>query len=188
MKMLPSLRLAALYGAFGLSLSGCFGGCGPSTPEGRDLEAGFACLDEAAPAGPTVILGTAEEGAFEPLTGGEDLVLDYGPQGGQHFYFSGRFFGAGPSDFVVARFEGDDAINSGSSSSFLDVQCSDGQWIEADNARLVMDSAAGGGGRLTVELGHCSGAGGGCSYDPETGEPLDFEVTASVTVELTVLP
>lgn len=171
---------------FGLSLSGCFGSCGPS-PEGRDLSEDVSCTDDAAPAAPTIVLGTAEDGEFVAL-GGEELALDYGAQGGQHFYFSGRFFGAGPTDFVLVRFTGDAATNEGNNQTFLDAQCSADQWVEAQNYRVFMSSAEGGSGTLTVELGHCTGAGDACDYPAGSDLPSNFEAVASAEVAVTILP
>lgn len=172
---------------FGLSLSGCFGSCGPS-PEGRDLSEDVSCTDDAAPAAPTIVLGTAEDGEFVALEGGEELALDYGAQGGQHFYFSGRFFGAGPTDFVLVRFTGDAATNEGNNQTFLDAQCSADQWVEAQNYRVFMSSAEGGSGTLTVELGHCTGAGDACDYPAGSDLPSNFEAVASAEVAVTILP
>lgn len=82
-------------------LSGCFGMCGPSGP---DPEA--SCVDDPPPSGgqPALVLGSASDGDFEPLSDGQTLALDYGSQGGQHFYYSIKAFGADTDALVFVTF------------------------------------------------------------------------------------
>lgn len=84
------------------SLTGCLFDCGPSTPEPET-----SCVeDEPAPADShAVVIGSAEgDSDFAKLSDGAELQLDYGSQGGQHFYYSLRLFGATAAQTLVVTF------------------------------------------------------------------------------------
>jgi hypothetical protein len=93
-------------------LSGCFGMCGPGGPSPD-----ASCVDDSAPSGggPAIVLGSSEEGDFEQLSGEPSLSLDYGSQGGQHFYYSIKAFGADTDAMVFVTFfrDGLDPIDGG---------------------------------------------------------------------------
>jgi hypothetical protein len=82
-------------------LSGCFGMCGPGGPSPE-----ASCVDDPAPSGdrPTIVLGSSQDGDFERLSDGQSLPLDYGDQGGQHFYYSVKAYGAGTEAMVFVTF------------------------------------------------------------------------------------
>lgn len=82
-------------------LSGCFGMCGPSGPSPE-----ASCVDDPAPSGgrPAIVLGSTSDGDFERLSAGQTLPLDYGDQGGQHFYYSIKAYGAGTDALVFVTF------------------------------------------------------------------------------------
>jgi len=97
--MRHSLRFALAL-PFAL-LSGCFGMCGPSGPSPE-----ASCVDDPAPSGgrPTIVLGSTTDGDFERLSAGQTLPLDYGDQGGQHFYYSIKAYGADADALVFVSF------------------------------------------------------------------------------------
>jgi hypothetical protein len=93
-----SLRAAALLSF--VALSGCFGMCGPSLPSPE-----ASCIDDPAPAGGAALeLGASFDGDFAPLRDDASLSLDYGDQGGQHFYYAIRAFGMNADAIVLVRF------------------------------------------------------------------------------------
>ncbi len=96
--MLRRLAFTSLF-----VLGGCFGSCGPGGGLRESTKA--SCASEAAPAGGFGIeLGDDEAGkAFESLAG-KTLHLDYGSQGGMHFYFSLRIYGFQKDSLVFVRF------------------------------------------------------------------------------------
>lgn len=140
-----------------LSLGGCFGSCssGPPDPEAD-------CVDLAAPSeSPAIVIGSTEEGDFAELREGATLTLDYGPQGGQHFYYALRLHGATESHTVNVSFipDGSEPFGGGS----------------ADGGAGAGGSALGGqGGAGGGDQGGRGGAGAGdCCY-AEGGNELLF--------------
>src|SRR5687768_9318901 len=86
--------------------AGCFCDGGACPEEGcGDLDPEAGCSDEDLPSGggPTLVLGTLVDGEFRTLDNGQRLQLDYGPQGGQHFYYSIRAFELDADWLLLAR-------------------------------------------------------------------------------------
>lgn len=75
-----------------LSIGACGGACGPRFPSPPEPSA--ACLSDAPPAGgeEAVIVGRGQGASFTPLMEGEELLLERGAQGGQHFFLTLRLF------------------------------------------------------------------------------------------------
>jgi hypothetical protein len=73
-----------------LALPGCFGGgCGPDDPNPSDPESTCLTSRPAPPDGKErVELGVVVGEALVPLAGSSPLLVERGPQGGQHFFVS----------------------------------------------------------------------------------------------------
>lgn len=188
-------------------LGGCFGACSPSIP---DPEA--ECQDLPAPSEQgRVVLGTAEDSEFEELSDGTTLKLDYGPQGGHHFYYSVRLYKPTSSMTLVVRFTPDDyepegeggaggagggdgagggyyeELTPGGSdfiflSDYLEESCDDG-WVEIKNLFLIVEGGSPSG-TFRVELGDCDED--GCPTDADGNYAHDTVVDdASVALTYT---
>lgn len=167
---LPSIWLAL----FLVPVPGCFGACSPSIPD-AEIECDE---DTAAPAGAEVVL-LDEEG--EVLADGTELELDYGPQGGQHFYVSLRAFPSGdPDEFLVASFEGEDGTRGDAQYFFVD-GCAG--WTSIEGDILQVNKASATSGLLVVELGHCDGS---CIW--EDNRPSNFVIRAGVDARISIVP
>ncbi len=92
---------------------GCFGSCSGPLRESTEL----ACVTAKAPAGSHDLrIGSDEAGkAFAPIDGAT-LHLDYGSQGGMHFYYSLRIYGATKESLIRARFYPDVPVSPSTSS------------------------------------------------------------------------
>lgn len=100
-------RLAWLF----FSLTGCFFDCGPGIPEPET-----SCVDDEPPPAdsPAIVIGSAEgDSDFAKLSDGAELKLDYGDQGGQHFYYSLRLHGATAAQTLVVTFTPSDFVGPG---------------------------------------------------------------------------
>lgn len=191
-------RFVWIFAAFTPLLSGCFGGCSPSIPEPE-----AECQDLPPPSEDgRVVLGTAEDADFQELSDGAKLKLDYGPQGGHHFYYSVRLFKPTSAMTLVVRFTPDDYepgdggaggmggehvedITPGGSdfiflSDYLQDGCDDG-WVEIKNLYLIVEGGSPAG-TLRVELGGCDAD--GCPTDAE-GNYAHDTVVDDATVALT---
>jgi hypothetical protein len=109
--------------------TGCFGAC-RSFEEPRFYEESD-CVEGEAPDEPALVVGTTEGEAFTEMSDGEALLIDYGPQGGQHFYVSARVAGAQADDFVELTLEGVP-----SAQSIASVPACAAGWSELQNMAL----------------------------------------------------
>ncbi len=118
-----------------VSWPGCGGSCSPQE-QLFEPEAGCAA-DAPTSAGVSIVLGTDEGQGFRELTDGATLQMDYGPQGGQHVYYSVRVAGALEGDQLQGSLS-EGGTNVGS--SVLAV-CPAGQWSEVTNnyTQLAVD-------------------------------------------------
>ena len=110
------------------ALAGCgFQACGPSDPD-RDTDT--ACDDRAPPAGneATVELGDATSGEVALFGDDATLVLQHGPQGGQHVYVSVALYATEPGTWThTLRFEQEGAS---SAATILPVEACSPGWTE----------------------------------------------------------
>lgn len=109
--------------------TGCFGSCQPFE-EPRFYEES-ECVAADAPSEPTILVGTTEGAAFTEMSDGEQLLIDYGPQGGQHFYVSARIAGAQEDDRLELTLEDEPSART---ISYVPA-CGDG-WAELQNMTL----------------------------------------------------
>jgi hypothetical protein len=186
-----AFALAALAGWIGCSLVlGCsdpFTDCaGCCTGEGCGFEAppptSLACVD--APArdeGVVLVIGRRQGDTFTPFLEGQSVGIDFGGQGGQHFYFAAQVLGAPEGASFFARYESSSTSDRGSFSRASSQSCGE-QWLELD-AYLPLDTGGGGTGTFTVQVGTCPES--GCSYD-DSGNYVPTEVYASAEIELDV--
>lgn len=120
-------------------------GCGPG-PEPVETD----CEEGAAPAGPTVNLGTRQGDQFLPFTPDSNaLTLQRGAQGGQHVYVSTQLY-TGKSGRFRERFslrEGHQVLGEGQAT----VEGCDEGWTVSHQITLFIDTATTSGGLLTVE-------------------------------------
>lgn len=194
------------------SLGGCFFDCGPGIPEPET-----SCVDdEPAPAdSPALVIGSAEgDGDFSKLDSGATLQLDYGSQGGQHFYYSLRLFGATPSQTLVVTFTPSDfeptgqggaaggGAGAGGEGSGGESNCCDSalpsdivvlsEFVDedCDSGWLEIDNLllqvydGSPSGIFRVELGSCEGS---CAVN-EQGVYVHTKVDATAEIELTYGP
>jgi hypothetical protein len=141
--------------------TGCFGTCGPFEEPRFYEETG--CVDEEAPEEPTLLVGTTEGQAFTEMTDGEALLIDYGPQGGQHFYVSARVAGALPEDLVVLTLDGEPSAQSFS----VVPECAQG-WAELENMQLEVPTDEERSDTLRVRVVRCETP--GCDRYAQEGE------------------
>lgn len=193
------MRCAPRFAWLLLPLGGCFSDCGGGDPPDPELN----CVDDqAAPSqSHAVVLGSAEDGEpFAPLAAGAKLQLDYGPQGGQHFYYSVRLYGASRAHTLVVSFQPKDSAPAGQGGAPLDgpplpsafvaltefdvddAGC-ENAWLEIDNLLLEVNSDRASG-TLRVELGTCDGA---CNVN-DAGVYVHSQVDASHEIELSYVP
>lgn len=174
------VALLALQGALAL-----FGACGPggqcdscSSPSTE-----LACVSDPAPVAtaPQIVLGRLEGTTFVPLGGGDRRQLDYGDQGGQHFYVTARWYAPPQGGMILLRYDGPN--NGGGATVFLEEPCS--SWLSADTY-VQIDSPEAQTGTLTAQAGTC--APGGCTYDEQTDRYLLDEVLAETAVVLEIVP
>ena len=195
------------------SLPGCFVDCGPGEPP----EPEKTCVDdEPAPAeGTSVVIGSAEDGAdFAKLSDGAELTLDYGSQGGQHFYYSVRLFGATSDQTLIVTFTAKSSVapaDGGGGSGAGGAGPSGGEGGGADEGERTVTSdivfltegedgcesgwveidnlrlqveEQSASGIFRVELGSCDGA---CELNAE-GAYVHTKVAAVSEIELTYRP
>ena len=95
-------RPLALLALTLLGFSGCFGSCNPG---GLRESTKLACVEAPPPSGVYgVQIGSSEGGKDFASLAGAKLNLDYGPQGGMHFFYSLRIFGAHKGSLLRANF------------------------------------------------------------------------------------
>ena len=159
-----------------LPLTGClFGGC-PDTPD----EPEQSCVDDGAPSSAALEL-LDEDG--EALDDGTSFTLEYGPQGGQHFYVSLRVFGGDLEDaFILSTFEGEDGTT-GQAQYFQQEGCAGWEAIEGE--LLQVNSPSDTTGTLRVQLGHCDGE---CQTDVDSGDLLNFVADAEDEAVIAIVP
>jgi hypothetical protein len=153
-------------------MAACLAGC----PRSQEYEQ--SCSDDDPPEGDAVLELLSEGDSLED---GSELSLDYGSQGGQHFYFTVRAFGVGTDELVLARFEATDE-NQGIEQIFFDQPC--GSWSVVENQILQVNSASASSGPFRVELGKCNGA---CEFDAD-GRITNFVVRASREARIVLVP
>jgi hypothetical protein len=152
-------------------------GCGGEPPPST-----LRCWDEPAPDdGVLLVLGEVTSEGFVGFAEGQSVTIDYGGQGGQHFYFGARVFGAPEGAVFFARFEGPSDRGTFSRSSSDEI-CTDG-WLELD-AYVPLDSGNAGEGVLTVQVGTCPES--GCAYDEQARSYVPTELYAEAAIGLVV--
>jgi hypothetical protein len=157
--------------------TGCFGSC-QGFDEQRFYES-TDCVPGDSPTEPTLVIGTTEGGAFTEMSDGEELLIDYGPQGGQHFYVSARVAGAQPDDLLELSLDGEPSAQRVSSVP----TCSAG-WAELENMTLEVPTDEERGDMLRVRLLRCETT--DCDpYGEGSGTPP--AVLAEVTVAISVV-
>jgi hypothetical protein len=159
-----------------IDCDGCCDGCGSDPPPTR-----LACVD--APEreeGVVLVLGYKSGSGFTPFVDGQSVGIDFGGQGGQHFYFAAQVLGAPAGATFFARYEGSTG-DRGSFSRASSQSCGE-QWLELD-AYLPLNTGGGGAGTFTVQVGSCPDS--GCSFD-DSGNYVPTEVYASADIELDV--
>lgn len=174
------LGLASLAGCSDpfIDCDGCCNGCGDDLPPPTSL----ACVD--APAreeGVTLVLGRRQGDTFTPFLEGQSVGVDFGGQGGQHFYFAAQVLGAPEGASFFARYESSSTSDRGSFSRASSQSCGE-QWLELD-AYLPLNTGGGGLGTFSVQVGTCPES--GCSFD-DSGDYVPSEVYASAEIELDV--
>ncbi len=154
-KMKPMRRpLACLI----LSLpvfSGCFGSCSDPLRESTEL----SCVEAKAPSDSHELrIGSDEASkAFAPIDGAT-LHLDYGSQGGMHFYYSLRIYGATKGSLVRSRFYPDVPESTSTSS------------VGSGSTGAQTTSASGGaGGSVATSSGASTSSGGGAGGAASSG-------------------
>lgn len=182
------LALALLAGSVGASqlagcgdpfidCDGCCDGCGSDLPPPTRISCVVAPAREE---GVLLVLGAKRNDTFTPFVEGQSVSIDYGDQGGSHFYFAAQVLGAPAGATFFARYEGG-AGDRGSFSRASSESCGE-EWLELD-AYLPLDTGGGGAGTFTVQVGTCPES--GCSFD-EAGNYVPTEVYASAEIELDI--
>jgi hypothetical protein len=116
-----------------LTLSACSGDdpnncddCGGPGPPGPTTK----CVSDAAAAGPTVVAGEIDGGAFVALAAGMQVQTHYGAQGGSHIQIAARVFAdAGPN--MTASIDIADEMGGGASTEVGFGSCGS-EWAEID--------------------------------------------------------
>jgi hypothetical protein len=147
--MASSVHRALALPTMLFALAGCgLQACGPSDP---DRETDTACDDRASPDGgkATVELGDAISGEVVPFGDDATLVLQHGPQGGQHVYVSVGLYVTEPGTWThTLRFEQEGAS---SAATTLPVEACSPGWTVTRDARVFLDRAGSQEGTITVK-------------------------------------
>ena len=172
------MRLEILALALALGTSGCFAGGGPFTEPRFPPSVG--CV-EGAPQDPALVLvvGTIEGQPFRELQDGVELAIDYGPQGGQHIYFSARVAGAQEGDQLRGRVE---SVGISDPVRALE-QCDVGSFAEVRDLFVALEDDSEQEVTLTVSVLRCEAAGDSDYYD-EGGTPPTVVAERSVRVSV----
>ncbi len=168
-------------------------GCGPSYSDCEgccdgcfedDLpETTSTCVDAANP-DQEVVIGSVESGPFSLLEPESTLVLDYGPQGGQHFYLALQLQGSVDGDMVRMSFTPESGLPA-ESTEFLSEGCPAPDALEIGNLRLEVPFQEETTGLLRVSLGRC--ANDLCEYNDMDGL-ANFVEKATAEVHVSVVP
>jgi len=171
-----------------ISLSGCpnpsCDGCSDDGPS-QQPETSVACVDATAPTGtePVIVFGEGSGASFEALADGASRQINYGDQGGQHFFVTVRWY-APPTDGVLLLSYKGGTSNHGSNTIFNDPGCTG--WLEAATY-VQLDNADQETGTLHAAGGRCD-ANNGCTYDEATNQYQLTETLAEADVDLSLQP
>ncbi|HTJ82287.1 MAG TPA: hypothetical protein VL400_11250 [Polyangiaceae bacterium] len=191
MRVSPQISTVLALGvcATAIALSGCPNpfceGCssndGPSSPP----ETNVACVEAPAPAGaePAIVFGDGSGSSFVAETGTAARQINYGDQGGQHFFVTVRWY-APPADGVLLLSYASATPNHGANTIFNDPGCTG--WLEA-KTYVQLDSASEETGQLHAAGGRCD-AQNGCTYDEATNEYVLAETLAEADLDVSLTP
>jgi len=112
-------------------------GCGPKD-ETSDEPTSTGCVDyQPDPVDATLVVGRDDSGTFVPLMPDDTLPMEFGQQGGQHFFIALRLL-VEPIDHTVRSTFVVDGQTHGSVAAR--VEGCDGQWTAVSQLRIVLSS------------------------------------------------
>ncbi len=161
----------------------CQDGCTDSD-DGLTPTTSVTCVDAPAPGAtePAIVFGEGSASSFTAFTGTPARQLDYGDQGGQHFYVTARWY-APPPDGVIVLSYASGSGNHGSQTIFNDPGCTG--WLEA-TTYVQLDQAVDETGTLHGSGGRCAAS--GCAYDESTDQYVLEEVLAEADQAVALKP
>lgn len=110
-------------------------------------------------------VGTSTDGVFSPIHDGQAFPMVFGPQGGQHFFYTLRVHTGATPLVMQATLRDAGGAKVGSATEYA--EACDETWFEIQNARLFLDSSTPLTGTFTLQLGTCPTD--GCTYDENAG-------------------
>ena len=116
-----------------------------------------------------------------PFMAGERRPLDYGEQGGQHFYVTARWYAPPLDGMLLLNYAG--AANRGGTAMFIEEACS--SWLSADTY-VQVDEATAQSGTLTAQAGTCLPE--GCAYDESQNSYVLESVIAETEIVVEIVP
>jgi hypothetical protein len=181
------LAVAFLLAVAPLTLGGCpqcQDGCSDSTDSGPTPTTSVTCVEAAAPGAtdPAIVFGEGSGDSFAAFTGTPDRQIDYGDQGGQHFYVTARWY-APPADGVLVLSYDSGSGNHGSQTIFNDPGCTG--WLEA-TTYVQLQQAVDESGTLHGAGGRCAAS--GCAYDEATDRYVLEETLAEADQAISLTP
>lgn len=127
---------ATTLAAFALAACGPNDDLDPNEP----TESATTCTSyEPDPPGSTFVVGQeiGESATFYPLVADDTLPMEYGPQGGQHFYVSARLLGEGRDYTIRFTFSVGGQTHGAAATR---VESCDSEWTAVSDVAVVLDS------------------------------------------------
>jgi len=122
--------------------------CGPTDDEEAPYSTG--CVDyQPDPADATLVVGHDVDDAFVPLMPDDTLPMEFGQQGGQHFFIALRLLTDGQDVTVRSTLTVDGQVHGSVASR---VEGCDGQWTAVSQVRIVLNSDEAVSGTLNVAV------------------------------------
>ena len=127
----------------------------------------------------------ASEDAITFLNSDNSFQLEYGPQGGQHFYLSLALQGLVADEIVMVEFETEDGTFD--TIPYIEAGCPKGQAVELRQLAFSLPSDDDYEGKLTVSIGKCDTSDDGYCTHNEAGQVTDFEARVDISQNIVVL-